>query len=687
MPAEHDAELETLKRNREKAEEVYFQVQTEFLAWKDRMVLETFKRLGNARPSATSPFSFPGHAAFRMPPTASNPLPTPTPKPKDRDAELFIYEWHYDADGKPDAGRAIRMMEVAAPRETFVEHPPYQYCTPASRNENAGMLDNRDAPFVPYPEDPTFPRDAYMTAFQDVQWVSDQKDPDAEVIEYETVRRLHIEHEFSAGVIDQVIQMTGFTPLRPSNDSGLLWAVSQRDLPPVIWGDGRPSSSKPQLPPNFSREDHSSNDVFRQINTGVAKFCPNLNCLTHNCRIHIDPAWGILTPPFAPTKPQLTSAELPVAVHGPYPRCGNDCFSLIDEDDMEDDGLAKVPLDRLSVLTSLFKVDPDASPCDLAVVCKMRCRDVFRHRKDTFDDVDIIPSPSLAPLPDKEKKKGKKTRTKKVDISGRESAISPCVHSGPCSDATSSCACLKLKLSCERNCRCAKDCLRRWEGCNSTCSKSKSCRRSSKCKCRLANRECDPELCVACDARDGQAYFPDDVPQAGRGRKCTNVALQRGIFKKIIVKKSKYGLGAFAGEYIRAGDVLGEYVGELLDNKEELSHRVIIHHHSKLNYCFGLGSGPADKYGKGGEIEPGTVDAQWLGNPTRFLNDSKPHNPNCVAEELRVNGECRLAIRALKSVGNGKELTLRYGDGYWKKAEEAEKGGRPMAVKTGKQRN
>jgi hypothetical protein len=66
------------------------------------------------------------------------------------------------------------------------------------------------------------------------------------------------------------------------------------------------------------------------------------------------------------------------------------------------------------------------------------------------------------------------------------------------------------------------------------------------------------------------------------------------------------------------------------------------------------------------EGEKGTqVDAQWLGNPTRFLNDSRPELPNCFAHggyrtrslspflltnalEVVVNGERRIVIRACK---------------------------------------
>ncbi|KAJ7184281.1 hypothetical protein C8R46DRAFT_1063555 [Mycena filopes] len=588
--ADYEAEL---LRNTETAVEVYHRIQTEFFDWKDGYV-------------STSPLS---SFAFRMAPATFDPLPNPIPKAEDRDADAFIYEWTYDADGKPDEGKAVPVNVVAGePLDQFLHHPPYQYCTPASRNENARVAENRDAPFMPFPEDPTFPRDAYLDSFTgSVQWVVDQPDPDDEVIQYETVRRLHVEHGFSAGVIDEILRVKGLPLLRSSNESGLLWAVTQRDLLPVVWGDGLPSSSKPQLPPHFAREHPASNDLFRHINTGREKFCPNLNCVNFNCHIHIDYDWGLITPPVIPKPPGLTSAQL-LRVASEGHACSNACFRSIREDDMEDDdGVADVHLRDLAVLNSLLKLEPDTIPCDLATICNMSCRNVFLHRRDTIDDTKIISART------QQRKVKRNQGSKTINIGALTLTIAPCAHPGSCFAAL--CECYQRKIYCERNCRCDNKCRRRWKGCKTTCRRTRDC--GKRCKCREAGRECDPELCLDCDARDVYTHFPNALPAGHVRGKCTNVALQRGTFKKFIVHTSQYGLGAFAAEDIRVGDILGEYVGELVDEVQEtVVHRGIVQRHSGLNYT-----------------------AQWLGNPTRFLNDSKPKRPNCVALGLSPSSD------------------------------------------------
>ncbi|KAJ7038506.1 hypothetical protein C8F04DRAFT_1255786 [Mycena alexandri] len=657
--ADHGPDAESFKMNRETAKGVYLQVREEFLAWKDKMVVEEFNRLSNAT-STPSPFSFAAHA-FRMPRAAFAPLPTPTPKVEDREVDTeFISEWNYDADGKPDAGRAIPMKVVPLP-DTFVDyppHPPYQYCTPASRNENARMIDNKQALFLPFADDPMFPRDTYFKAFdEEAQWVSNQKDPDGKYHLSFSPRCNRLtdlifcpQRRFSAALIDEIIRATpGLTPLRFSNESGLLWAVSQRDLPLVIWGDGLPSSSKPQLPPHFAQDYGGSKDLFKQVNAGLSKFCPNLNCITHNCHVHVDSDWSLFTPPVGQVQPHLTSTQLLAAAQGPHPACSKECFRLIGEDDMEEDGPANVPLPDLAILDSLLKLIPDAIPCELAVVSKITCRNVFVYRREKIKDAIISAG--------KQPRKGKQAsrlnkKAKKYDyenqhlchVSTQGVALTPFASAFGASYTANGIAVVQKNT-----------------------------------------------------------YFPDDAPPAAVGGKCTNVVLQRGTFKNIVVMKSKYGLGAFAGEDISVGDVVGEYVGELLDNSNEtLGHREVIQDHSKLNYvrplffcdkyvlsvksALGWGGVDADETGKGGEPDQTTVDAQWLGNPTRFLNDSKPNKPNCVADEVRVNGECRLLIRAVKPVKMGCELTLSYGDRYWKTGQETDKGGSGPASKSGGRR-
>ncbi|KAJ7702292.1 hypothetical protein B0H17DRAFT_139275 [Mycena rosella] len=637
---------EEFVRNLKAAQAVYCSVRDEFYAWKGRHIAELSSRIFPSEAATGSDVA--AGARFRIPTAAFDPPPNASGQ---TEAEPCIYTWEYDADGRITAPGERIPLVVLEP-DQFIAHPPYQFCTPASRNLTARMIDNAQAPFVPYPEESAFPHKRYLASFDGFQWENDQRDPDDEVIQYETVRRLHVERGFPAETIDDIMRdHSSFRRLRLSNESGLLWDVSQRDPLKVIWGDGRLASSKPHLPPHFAQEFPTSNDIFIQINSGLTKFCPNLNCIMHCCQIHITHDWSLYTPALTPKEPHLTSAEF---FEQPGATCGDNCFRLIDPDDMEDQDMS---IDNLDFLQSALKLDPDMLPCDLAVICKLPCRHVFFHRRDLVDDREVFPPAPV--IETKKKRKGKRPQRlslyrkadtkKRRPFSRQDFHLPPCSHPGPCSQVLMGCQCFKANSLCERNCRCPPTCPRRWTGCNSTCARSPTCGR--KCRCRMAGRECDPELCTACDARDTHVHFPDIIRRSTR---CENMEIQRSEFKCFHIKRSTWGLGAFAAEPISTGDVIGEYVGELLDGADQiLGHRDTIQKYSGLNYCFGI-------------TDRTTVDAQWLGNPTRFLNDSKPHRPNCGADGVHTaNGEPRLIIRALKPIKEGNELTLDYGKVYW----------------------
>ncbi|KAF8184866.1 hypothetical protein K438DRAFT_2020112 [Mycena galopus ATCC 62051] len=600
----------------ETAATVYQTVYEDFFAWKEKHVVKILDALANP--------ASPPSKQFYVPPTCFEPVSSPPP-----DSNV-MYIHNYDSDG--NVVKSEVSMTVYPIVKSFAPHPPYQYCTPASRSENARMIDNQNAPFVPFPDDPTFPWLEYLSCFDKLQWIDDQDqhDPDDEVIRYETVRRLHIDHHFTAEDVDAVLKAYGFRLLRISNESGLLWDVSQRDLPEIIWASS--SKARTPLPPFFGQKDPQP-DFFEQLNRGLEKFCPNLNCIQHNCHLHVDYSWEFLTRRLeAPKPPRRTSEGLRALAEVP---CGIDCFLNASGDAMDDDSGDQ------TVLEGTLKIEPDILPCHLAVICRMTCQIAFLRRSQFINDKDVVDSEEV---PEKKRRKSKYRTTRKrkgtVDVSGEIPPPEPCTHMGPCSGAQG-CDCFKLKRYCERNCRCEDSCIRRWPGCNETCKGNSHCRDKLKCRCRMEERECDPEKCTNCNARNIHT-------------RCTNVPLQLGRFKRFEVKNSKYGLGAFAVEAIGKGDLIGEYVGEVVDEGAEiLGHREVIHNHNKLNYCFGI------------EGTTTVVDAQWLGNPTRFLNDSKPDPPNCQAYDAVVNGEHRIVIHALKRIKKGAELTLDYGPKYW----------------------
>ncbi|KAF7353603.1 SET-domain-containing protein [Mycena venus] len=610
-----------------------------------------------------------------------------------------MYVDEYDSDENILESEVVP-IDVYDVVESFHPHPPYQYCTPASRNENARMIDNREC--------------ALFNG-----WTISRIQTANNFTRLQTVRRLHIDCGFEAEVINNVLkQYTVFRPLRLSNESGL-------DLPNVVWADG-PSSSKPKLPLHFAQEfPNKLGDIFNQINKGVAKFCPNQNCLTHNCHVHIDQGWEMYTPAFVPKQPRHTSEDLRALADGP---CGNDCFVSSAEDAMEDDSAEDcflVPEDVVDVLSDVLKLEPDMLPCYLAVICKtidrqngdsfkkMTCRQAFVLRKkmigdekvvQELDDKDAMQDGRQTPVKKRRKRKLVQTKPKKpkskrkrINVCSWESftitlralrahAATPASASASSRRHTASGIAVVTITVCAAGPGAIQPALIiqgvvaggvsvvRW-GVNVT-------RICAPC----AMRGMLPILSVSVFLLrvDTNNSFLQEHGYPVHERRAyaeeiqgTLIFFQLNLLIKYVfppfmqrfeVKEAKYGLGAFALEEIRKEDII-EYVGELLDNIEEkLDHRAIIQQHSDLNYCFGMGE--SKRPGKSDVAVAGTtVDAQWLGNPTRFLNDSKPRPANCVADELVVNGERRLLIRAVKNVKKGAELTLRYGDDYWKHAK------------------
>ncbi|KAK7038363.1 SET-domain-containing protein [Favolaschia claudopus] len=623
MSIDCDAADHDNQSNLELSRRIYDDVRTEFHAWKSEHAEQKLSSLYSAdSPHTTKKFQIADYC-FDSPPSPALEM--------DSEAGACMQVLEYDVNGKI-MHSTVNPIEVCNVMEQFEGHADYQFCSPSLRNTNARMMDEKYAAFVPFADDPNFPLEVYLGSFKGFQWKHDFVGPDEEVIQFEVVRRLHVDHGVSPEDIDRAVKSYGdqehmcYLPLRESQESGLLWAVSQRDLPDVIWRDGLPSSSKKQIPPHFGWSFPDLKDDFAIINKAVGKFCPNLNCIQDNCGVHVSHEWQLQTPPFRPKQPLYASMQLRALVDQP---CENECFSLVSEDAMDDDSLDALPITYHTVLNSILKLEPDMRPCDLAVICEMTCANVYRLRKQVLgNDLKTLRASFM------------ETTISSEDIGSREGL---CAHSGRCS-STTNCPCFISGTRCERNCRCDDNCLRRFPGCNETCGKDRTCRTGSKskCKCRREERECDPEKCTACNAR-----YVSSIMNAR-----TQVCSEEHFRRHIAVKQSKYGLGAFATKSLKKGTLIGEYVGELVGDLQA-EQRQVIQKHAHLNYCFGTNGGD-------------TIDAQWLGNPTRFLNDSKPRKANCDATLILVNGEKRVAITTAQNIHRDAELTLSYGQQYWK---------------------
>ncbi|KAK0466172.1 SET domain-containing protein [Desarmillaria tabescens] len=350
-----------------------------------------------------------------------------------------------------------------------------------------------------------------------------------------------------------------------------------------------------------------------------------------NCRVH-----SYTVPLLEVSKPSLTKAGFKLKDGEP---CGELCFRSFDEtlDGVMEGVHWNDPAD-VEFLESVLKVDADMSPCALAIICRKPCLEVFIYRTRMFPDEKILKEQII-------EEKHRHAPLVFVDDGGacNFTPLPPCSHNGPC-DQTSECQCHLKSHHCKRSCRCSLKCPRRRKGCKCSHERVMDHCLTADCPCIEAGRECDPELCVKCDAR-GQPHK----------NKCQNTRIQRNQTQHIKIqptKPAKYGLGAFATRELRAWTYIGEYVGEIrnLSSEESSQRSNILNKYTGLNYNFELNSSL-------------TLDAARRGNETRYLNHSD--KPNCDVIVKNVNDEHRIAIFTCENVDKGEELFLDYGPRYW----------------------
>ncbi|KAF2738453.1 hypothetical protein EJ04DRAFT_459454 [Polyplosphaeria fusca] len=222
----------------------------------------------------------------------------------------------------------------------------------------------------------------------------------------------------------------------------------------------------------------------------------------------------------------------------------------------------------------------------------------------------------------------------------------PCSHEGSCKDAQ--CSCFRAGVLCEKTCGCLSTCKLRYPGC--TCRKamgteSPPCS-TTRCECKLLNRECDADLCGGCgsdEILDPVNRYNDRVREGA----CRNVQIQRAVPARTLLGKSTvHGFGLYAGQNLKAGDLIGEYLGELLGPVEK-ERRAVIYYHLKTTYTFGLDLGQ-------------DVDSTHVGNKLRFINDAPPAIANLYPKIVYCNGIVRIGLFAKKNLPTGTELFFHY---------------------------
>ncbi|EKM76441.1 hypothetical protein AGABI1DRAFT_108767 [Agaricus bisporus var. burnettii JB137-S8] len=281
--------------------------------------------------------------------------------------EDLLDEHYDDSEFEVDSyGLSIRSAfpgESPGIDSTFRPHPRYFSCTSASRN-----IPDTDSTiklnFCAFEDDPAFDLPGVILSFMDLEWQTDFVDPDVEMIQLETVRRLHYQHSFSFA---EVNSLRMFSELRVNHEFGLLWNTSQRDL--LRW-PGMLLSELPELALSDYGHMPPDDDLSAHLKVGVTKFCPNLNCIIPQCQLHVSD----------PKPPLLTSEALYSKKKGRP--CSDYCFSYLDltnEFQAEEDIHWEDEAD-IKTLDSILQLAPDSLPCDLASIMHMKCQDLTDHR-------------------------------------------------------------------------------------------------------------------------------------------------------------------------------------------------------------------------------------------------------------------------------------------------------------------
>ncbi|EDQ87845.1 uncharacterized protein MONBRDRAFT_33094 [Monosiga brevicollis MX1] len=162
------------------------------------------------------------------------------------------------------------------------------------------------------------------------------------------------------------------------------------------------------------------------------------------------------------------------------------------------------------------------------------------------------------------------------------------------------------------------------------------------CRCDAALNCADMHSCL-----NRMMYIECDAKCCNNGKNCRNQRFQRREYPKLIPFKTEHrGWGLRLGQDVEEGDLVIEYVGEVIDGAE--CRRRIDQYEERNTSSFYILSLGSDTF----------VDAREKANMARFINHSC--DPNCVTQKWNVLGETRVGIFAKRALAKGTELTFDY---------------------------
>ncbi|KAI9463465.1 hypothetical protein HD554DRAFT_1314714 [Boletus coccyginus] len=560
---------------------------------------------------------------------------------------------HFDASAG-HRGVHGRTTDVSIPVFTidaYPPHPKYESCPPVSRSVLVDGAQEHILAFLPYADDDRFPAQEYQARFEILEWET-PFDPDVEMIQMETVKRLCVKKRVDILDIDR---MKMFKDFRVSHNTGLKWEQSQRDV--LHWPGAfksEPTQDEPTQEGQLPNYTPDAGDLRQRLMSNLRTFCPSINCLHSVCETHGQMHASCYIPS---GKPQLTGEDMILSEGAP---CGPDCFRHIQNFEMFTETLPPSPskshhTSSLDTLETVLGIAPDLFPCQLAIICLKPCKEVFVQRLQLFPDHTILSttlSSTIEGSSHLQKRKKTKERLKFVDGASNASCalLAACAHPGSCT--SNNCPCYVEKQHCTLMCRCGVKCDRQWKSCN--CFNGRCM--PTTCDCAKGGRECIPGICINCDSGSFTVKY---IHYPGfTSRPCENTKMQRSASKPVEIKCGSYGLGAFAYQNMHSSTFLGTYVGhilsmELADPLNEIAK------HTSLNYMFEVTP-------DGNDVQLPVFDAAHLGNATRFLNHDEKGKDNVEAKTMVVVGEHQIGFFTKREVKAGEELLLDYGKNYWK---------------------
>ncbi|XP_052283595.1 uncharacterized protein LOC127880288 isoform X2 [Dreissena polymorpha] len=148
------------------------------------------------------------------------------------------------------------------------------------------------------------------------------------------------------------------------------------------------------------------------------------------------------------------------------------------------------------------------------------------------------------------------------------------------------------------------------------------------CLNRLIYTECSADLCPC-------------------GPSCSNQAIQKRQFAPCLQKflTKDRGFGVRTTKPVKAGDLVTEYVGEVVSEQEFRRRMTEEYSQECHHYCLNLD----------GRM---VIDGYRMGNIARFVNHSC--EPNCEMQKWNVNGTYHMCLFALKDIEPGTELVYDY---------------------------